>query len=55
MRNLLAVFLLAGTSSAAIDNLRVVGTTPTQAVIAYTAPDTNACSFQVSQGNAIGN
>ena len=34
---------------AAIGNFRVLGTTATQALIAYTAPDGNACTIQLSQ------
>src|SRR5580658_6320274 len=34
---------------AAISNFRVVGTTATQSLIAYTAPDGNACTIQASQ------
>lgn len=33
---------------AGITNMRVLGTTATQAVVAYTAPDTNACTVAVS-------
>jgi hypothetical protein len=36
-------------AAAAITNVRVVDTTPMQAVIAYTASDTAACSMEVSE------
>jgi len=38
---------------AAIGNLRVLGTTATQALIAYTAPDGNACTIQASQSSTL--
>lgn len=38
---------------AAIGNLRVLGTTATQALIAYTAPDANACTIQVSESPGL--
>jgi hypothetical protein len=38
---------------AAIGNFRVLGTTATQALVAYTAPDGNACTIQVSQNAAL--
>jgi hypothetical protein len=38
---------------AAISNFRVVGTTATQALIAYTAPDGNACTVQASQSSGL--
>jgi hypothetical protein len=45
---------LAGVSAsgllpAAVTNVRVIGTTATQALIGYTAPDAAACSIAVSQ------
>jgi hypothetical protein len=43
------LIFLAGCSFAAITNVRVLGTTATQAAIAYTAPDGSACSIAVSQ------
>ena len=46
--------LLAAPSFAAISNLTVLGTTATQAVLAYDAPDLNPCTIQVSQGASIG-
>ena len=38
---------------AAIGNFRVLGTTATQALIAYTAPDGNACTIQLSQNAGL--
>jgi hypothetical protein len=43
----------ACTCMAAIGNLRVLGTTATQALIAYTAPDGNACIIQLSQSAGL--
>lgn len=43
----------ACTCMAAIGNLRVLGTTATQALIAYTAPDGNACTIQLSQNPGL--
>jgi hypothetical protein len=38
---------------ATIGNFRVLGTTATQALIAYTAPDGNACTIQASQSASL--
>jgi hypothetical protein len=47
---------LAGCSFAAITGVRVSGTTATQAVLTYTAPNTSACSLAVSEtADANGN
>ena len=43
----------AWTCLAAIGNLRFLGTTATQALIAYTAPDGNACTIQLSQSAGL--
>src|SRR5690242_9307287 len=47
-RALLISFVLATAVHAAITNVRVIGTTNTQATIAYTAPDLTACTWEVS-------
>jgi hypothetical protein len=41
--------LLALPAQAAVTNIRILGTTSTQAVISYTAPDSNPCTIQISQ------
>jgi hypothetical protein len=45
--------LSASACLAAIGNFRVLGTTATQALIAYTAPDGNACTIQLSQSAGL--
>jgi len=45
--------LFAGACLGAIGNFRVLGTTATQALIAYTAPDGNACTIQASQSAGL--
>jgi hypothetical protein len=50
---ILAVALSAIRAEGAITNLRVVGTTATQAIIAYTAPDGNACTMRVSESPSL--
>jgi len=44
-----SLFLVACASFATVNNVRVLGTTATQATVAYTAPDGSACSTAVSQ------
>ena len=47
-RNLLPALLSVAAAQAAITDVNVVGATPTQAVISYTAPDASACTIRVS-------
>jgi len=53
MKTLPVLLIAAWQCSAAITNFRVLGTTATQALIAYTAPDGNACAVQVSQNSSL--
>jgi hypothetical protein len=53
MRGVALLAALAWPSLAAISNFRVLGTTATQALIAYTAPDANACTIQLSQSAGL--
>src|ERR1035441_7038583 len=43
------IVLTASVAYGAVGNLQVRGVTSTQAILAYTAPDTNACSVEVSE------
>jgi hypothetical protein len=43
----------AGLCRGAIGDLRIIGTTATQAVIGYAAPDQNPCTIQVSESNSL--
>ena len=43
------IVLTASMAYGAVGNLQVRGVTSTQAIIAYTAPDTDACSVEVSE------
>ena len=42
-------FVLAECCSAAINGVHVIGVTATQAIVAYTAPNTSACSLAISE------
>jgi len=53
MRTLALLAAAASSCLAAIGNFRVLGTTATQALIAYTAPDGNVCTVQVSQSASL--
>ena len=53
-RSLAALLLFAGQPcSAAITDVHVTGVTATQAIVAYTAPDSNACTVQVSENESL--
>jgi len=43
------IVLTASMDTGAVGNLQVRGVTSTQAILAYRAPDTNACSVEVSE------
>ncbi|MEN6533614.1 MAG: hypothetical protein ABFD60_12205, partial [Bryobacteraceae bacterium] len=49
MRLSIAVLLFAQILAAGVDNVRVHGTTSTQAVISYDAPSSDACTLEVSE------
>src|SRR5450755_973233 len=51
----LSALLIAsyGVCFGAIGDLHVIGTTATQAVIGYTAPDQNPCIIQVSESSSL--
>ena len=53
MKRAILLMACAGPCLAAIGNVRVLGATSTQALIAYTAPDGNACTIQVSQNAGL--
>ncbi|PWT99272.1 MAG: hypothetical protein C5B51_27615 [Terriglobia bacterium] len=48
---LTALFLLIAPAYGAISNVKVAGTTSTQAVISYTAPDNNPCMIEISESS----
>jgi hypothetical protein len=48
-RSILPVLLWLVSAQAAVTNIQFLGSTPTQAVIAYTAPDSSACTIEVSE------
>jgi hypothetical protein len=49
MKGWFALALAAGPAFGAIGNVAVRGVTNTQAILTYTAPDSNACSVEVSE------
>jgi len=53
MKPIALLIISAYSCLAAIGNFSVLGTTATQALIAYTAPDGNACTIQVSTSAAL--
>ena len=46
------IVLTASAAYGAVGNLQVRGVTSTQAILAYTAPDTNPCSVEVSESQS---
>ncbi len=48
-RGFACLVVIAGAASGAVTNVRVLGTTNTQALLSYTAPDASACSVEVSE------
>ena len=52
MRNALFLTVLCWPLSGAITNVRVLGTTSTQAILGYTAPDGAGCSLEVSESES---
>jgi hypothetical protein len=53
MKTTALLMVSACSCMAAIGNFRVLGTTATQALAAYTAPDGNACTIQASQSAGL--
>jgi hypothetical protein len=47
------LFILAAACLGTITNVSVTGTTATQAIVTYTAPDANGCTIQVSQNPSL--
>jgi hypothetical protein len=53
MKTVALLVAYAGACMAAIGNFSVIGTTATQAVIQYDAPDGNPCTIQISQSGTL--
>lgn len=49
MKILCALLLIAASAPAAVTNVRIAAVTHTQAVLRFTAPDTSACTVEVSE------
>ncbi|MBM3724375.1 MAG: hypothetical protein FJW40_02970 [Acidobacteria bacterium] len=50
---LLLLFFDPGAARAQISNVRVLGVSPTQAILAYSAPDGNPCQVEASESPAL--